>query len=152
MRLAPGEKAICYCHTVGASMDAASEFRAHGISAIHIDAKTPAFERKQIINDFRTGKVQVLTNVDIIGEGFDVPDCSTVILLRPTDSLSLHIQQSMRSMRYQPGKTAKIIDHVGNVHLHGLPDQERVWVLHQKNQRPQMLRCVRNVVKFTIQR
>ena len=132
MQLAPGEKAICYCHSVEASMDAAREFRDHGISAVHIDAKTPAFERKQIINDFRAGKVQILTNVDIIGEGFDVPDCSTVILLRPTQSLSLYIQQSMRGMRYQPGKTAKIIDHVGNVHRHGLPDQERVWGLAAK--------------------
>ena len=152
MQLAPGEKAICYCHSVEASMDAAREFRDHGISAVHIDAKTPAFERKQIINDFRAGKVQILTNVDIIGEGFDVPDCSTVILLRPTRSLSLYIQQCMRSMRYQPGKTAKIIDHVGNVHWHGLPDQERVWGLAAKNQRLQVFRLVRNVLKFMMQK
>ena len=135
MQLAPGEKAICYCHSIEASQEAAREFRDHDISAVHIDAKTPQHERKQIINDFRAGNIQVLTNVDLIGEGFDVPDCSTVILLRPTQSLSLHIQQSMRSMRYQPGKTAKIIDHVGNVHLHGLPDEERAWSLEPKKER-----------------
>ena len=67
--------------------------------------------------------------MDLIGEGFDVPDCSTVIMLRPTASLSLFIQQSMRGMRYRPGKISKIIDHVGNVERHGFPDTERAWSL-----------------------
>ena len=127
--LAPGEKAICYCHSVEASREVAREFRDQEISAHHLDAKTPPHERKNIINAFRTGQIQVLTNVDLIGEGFDVPDCSTVILLRPTQSLSLYIQQSMRGMRYKPGKRATIIDHVGNVHRFGLPDADREWSL-----------------------
>jgi len=58
-----------------------------------------------------------------------VPDCSTVIMLRPTQSLSLYIQQSMRGMRYRPGKQSIIIDHVDNVRRHGLPDAERQWSL-----------------------
>ena len=78
-----------------------------------------------------------------------MPDCSTVILFRPTQSLTLYIQQCMRGMRYQPGKKATIIDHVGNVQLHGLPDEDRVWSL-DKNPSPKMLRSVR-VVKFTLQ-
>src|SRR5699024_10171593 len=64
--------------------------------------------------------------------GFDVPDCSTVIMLRPTQSLSLYIQQSMRGMRYKEGKTSIIIDHVDNVRRHGLPDMEREWSLEGK--------------------
>ncbi len=72
-------------------------------------------------------------NVDLFGEGFDVPDCEAVVLLRPTQSLTLHIQQSMRSMRYKEGKTAIIIDHVGNYLRHGLPDGEREWTLEQNN-------------------
>jgi superfamily II DNA or RNA helicase len=127
--LANGEKAICYCHSIEASLDLATEFRDQGIKAEHIDATTSKHDRKVIIEDFRSGKIQVLTNVDLIGEGFDVPDCSTVILLRPTQSLSLYIQQSMRGMRYQPGKIATIIDHVGNCHRFGLPDQKRSWSL-----------------------
>ena len=129
LKLAAGQQAICYCHSVEASLEAAREFRDHDITAVHLDAKTPPHERTKIINDFRAGNIQVLTNVDLIGEGFDVPDCSAVILLRPTQSLSLYIQQSMRGMRYKPGKTSIIIDHVGNVHRHGLPDQERAWSL-----------------------
>jgi superfamily II DNA or RNA helicase len=70
--------------------------------------------------------------VDLISQGFDVPDCGCCILLRPTKSLTLFIQQSMRSMRYVPGKRAVIIDHVGNVHRFGLPDQDRAWSLDPK--------------------
>lgn len=129
-KLADGEQAIVYCHNVEASNFAKDEFINHGINAEHIDAKTGKIERDEIITKFRNKEIQVLCNVDLIGEGFDVPDCSTVIMLRPTQSLSLFIQQSMRGMRYKPGKTSIIIDHVGNAHRHGLPDTERQWSLN----------------------
>lgn len=128
-RLADGEQSICYCHSVEASLAAKAAFNAAGIPAAHIDAKTAKAVRDKIIGDFRDQKIRVLCNVDLIGEGFDVPDCSTVIMLRPTASLSLFIQQSMRGMRYRPGKISKIIDHVGNVERHGFPDTNRVWSL-----------------------
>lgn len=128
-RLAESEQAICYCHSVEASLAAKAAFNAAGIPAAHIDAKTAKAVRDKIIGDFRDQKIRVLCNVDLIGEGFDVPDCSTVIMLRPTASLSLFIQQSMRGMRYRPGKVSKIIDHVGNVERHGFPDTDRAWSL-----------------------
>lgn len=131
-QLADGEQAITYCHNVEASKQVADEFNQHGINAVHLDGKTPKIERDQIIQRFRNREIQVITNCDIIGEGFDVPDCSTVIMLRPTQSLSLFIQQSMRGMRYRPGKTSIIIDHVDNVRRHGLPDMEREWSLKGK--------------------
>src|SRR5699024_9074017 len=112
-----------------ASKDVANEFTNAGYSAAHIDGKTPKLERDSIIEGFRTGKVNILTNCDIVGEGFDVPECSVVIMLRPTQSLSLYIQQSMRGMRYRPNKTSIIIDHVDNVRRHGLPDEDREWSL-----------------------
>lgn len=127
-----GTKAVCYCATVSHSRAIAEAFCKQGISAYHIDGKTADNERRTAIQDFREGKIQVLCNVDLISEGFDVPDCDTAILLRPTKSLTLYIQQSMRCMRYQQGKKAIIIDHVGNVHRHGLPDAEREWTLDPK--------------------
>lgn len=130
--LAAGEQAIAYCHSIQASLQVKEEFLKHGIIAEHIDAKTPRAERDSIIGKFRTREIQVLTNVDLIGEGFDVPDCSTVIMLRPTKSLSLFIQQSMRGMRYRPDKTSIIIDHVDNVREFGLPDAKRQWSLSSK--------------------
>lgn len=130
--LADGEQAICYCHSLEASKRIKQEFLSYGIKAEHIDAKTAKNERDEIIQTFRNQEIRVLCNVDLIGEGFDVPDCSTVIMLRPTQSLSLFIQQAMRGMRYKSGKTSIIIDHVDNVRRHGLPDQKRHWSLRSK--------------------
>ena len=131
-QLADGEQAICYCHNIESSKFAKQEFINYGIVAEHIDANTPKAERDNIIAKFRSKEIRILCNVDLIGEGFDVPDCSTVIMLRPTQSLSLFIQQSMRGMRYRPGKTSIIIDHVDNVRRFGLPDQQRHWSLNSK--------------------
>lgn len=131
-KLANGVKAVCYCATIEHSKEMAHRFREAGIQAAHIDGDTPKELRAAIVQYFRNGKIQILCNVDLISEGFDVPDCGCCILLRPTKSLTLFIQQSMRSMRYVPGKRAVIIDHVGNVHRFGLPDQDRTWSLDPK--------------------
>lgn len=131
-KLSHGKQAICYCSSVRQSKKMAAEFLNNDIAAKHIDGDTPKTERAQTIEEFRQGKVLVLCNVDLVGEGFDVPDCTTSILLRPTQSLALYIQQSMRCMRYKENKTAIIIDHVGNVGRFGTPDQDREWTLDTK--------------------
>ena len=128
-RIADGKQAICYLPNVEFSQYMAEQFSSDGITAAHIDGKTPKTVRSDIIERFRKGEIRILCNVDIISEGFDVPDCACSILLRPTKSLILFIQQSMRCMRYREGKTAIIIDHVNNVAEHGLPDFEREWSL-----------------------
>ena len=131
-QLADNEQAIAYCHSIEASKHTADVFNQAGYKAAHIDAKTPKDERSKIIELFRQKEIKILCNVDLIGEGFDVPDCTTVIMLRPTKSLSLYIQQSMRGMRYQENKRSVIIDHVGNVATFGLPDMDREWSLSSK--------------------
>lgn len=131
-KLAKDEQAIAYCHSVAASEELAETFNSLGIPSAHIDGKTDKRLREEIISKFRSKEIRLLTNVDLIGEGFDVPDCSTVIMLRPTKSLSLYIQQSMRGMRFKEGKTSIIIDHVGNVQRFGLPDEKREWSLKGK--------------------
>ena len=131
-KLAGGKKGICYCATLAHSKEMARRFREAGISAEHMDGETPKAERDQLVQKFRKGELQILCNVDLISEGFDVPDCGVSILLRPTKSLTLYIQQSMRCMRYQPGKRAVIIDHVGNYSRFGLPDDDRTWSLEPK--------------------
>ena len=133
-RLAAGKQAVCYCAGITSSRNMAETFNENGISAAHIDGETPKAERAETIEKFRCGELKILCNVDLISEGFDVPDCTASILLRPTKSLTLYIQQSMRCMRYKPGKRALIIDHVGNVHRFGLPDQEFTWSLEPKPQ------------------
>lgn len=131
-KLCDGEKAVCYCSNIEHSKSMADMFNLSGVSAAHIDGETPKAERRQIVEQFRKGEILILCNVDLISEGFDVPDCKAAILLRPTKSLNLYIQQSMRCMRYQPNKVAIIIDHVGNVNRFGLPDMDREWSLEPK--------------------
>ena len=121
-------KTIIYCHSIAYSEQVAAKFRENGINAVHVDAKTPAKERDQIMADFKANKIQVLCNVDLISEGFNVPDCSCVVLLRPTKSLVLYIQQAMRCMRYKKGKKALIIDMVANAtRLQCLPNTDFDW-------------------------
>jgi len=97
--------------------------------AVHFDGTTPTAERDRIVREFKIGHIRILINCDLIGEGFDVPDCDTVMLVRPTQSVTLYIQQSMRCMRYLPGKRAIIYDFVGNAYRHGLPTDDREWSL-----------------------
>lgn len=128
-RIADGTKTIVYTYNVDSSKRVADEFNRSGYKSLQVDGNTPKKLREQAMNDFRTGKVQILVNAELYGEGVDVPDCQTVIMLRPTESLSLFIQQSMRCMRYRPGKQATIIDHVANYERFGLPDTEHKWDL-----------------------
>lgn len=130
--LADGLQAICYCSSIKHSQATAEAFRQAGINAIHFDGNTPKKERDDIIRRYRAKEIQILCNVDLISVGFDCPDCECCILLRPTMSLALFIQQSMRCMRPKEGKTAIILDHVNNYTRFGLPDEEREWSLQSK--------------------
>lgn len=127
---ASDKQAIYFCTTVNHSKQTAEEFNQAGIKAVHFDGRTSKKRRKQIIQDFRSGKTQVLTNVDLIGEGFDMPSCDCVGMLRPTASLTIYLQQVGRALRPAENKTAIIIDHVGNVNRHGLPCDVREWSLN----------------------
>jgi superfamily II DNA or RNA helicase len=89
-----------------------------------------AAARDEAIIGFSSGRYQIITSCELISEGFDVPACDGCLLLRPTMSESLYLQQVGRALRPSPGKQfAVILDHVGNVARHGLPDDERVWTL-----------------------
>lgn len=134
-KYADGLQAVCYCTTVKHSKQMAEKFSESGIEAVHIDGKTPKSERDKIIENFRRGAIDILCNVDLISEGFDVPDCNCVIMLRPTKSLTLYIQQSMRCMRYREGKRAVILDHVGNYARFGMPDDDREWSLEGRKKK-----------------
>ena len=136
LRLAAGKRALAFCASIEHSRNVAASFTAAGVPARHVDGETPRDERKAAMAAFREGSVHVLTSVDIFGEGVDVPAMEAAILLRPTKSLALHLQQCGRALRPQPGKTALVIDHAGNCHRHGLPDDARTWTLDGRVKRP----------------
>lgn len=128
-RFAPGERTICYCVSVEHARATARAFSEAGIPAEYLSAATPPKQRREIMDGFRNGSFLVLCNVGIISEGVSVDEVSCCILLRPTESIALGIQQMMRCMRYLPGKTAKIIDTCQNYLRIGLPDDDREWSL-----------------------
>jgi superfamily II DNA or RNA helicase len=129
-RLCPGQPAIAFCVSVRHAHDVAAGFRAAGWRAAAVDGAMGTAERDRSIAGLADGSVQVLTSCDLISEGLDVPAVSAVILLRPTMSLVLHMQQIGRGMRPADGKQSLIVlDHAGNVLRHGLPDEPRAWSL-----------------------
>lgn len=129
MRLAPGKQAIAFCVSVEHSRHVEAQFRSLGIAAQHIDGAENRHRRRDIFKRFAAGGITVLTNCDLVSEGLDVPAVEAAILLRPTQSLVLYLQQVGRALRPQPGKTAIILDHAGNIARHGLPDDDRQWML-----------------------
>jgi len=119
---ASGESTIVFAVTVEHSKAVRDGFRQNGISCEHIDASTSDAERKRIIDDFKAGRVLVLTSVGVLTTGFDAPNVVAGILARPTFSPMLHFQMLGRLLRPYPGKKfAKIIDVSGNVAYHGKP-------------------------------
>ena len=130
-KFAKGKKTIVYASSLSHSQRIADYFALNGVSSAHIDGNTPKQERSEIIEKFKRGDIMVLSNYALIVEGFDVPDCECCIIARPTQSLVIHIQSTMRCMRYKPNKRAIILDFVGNYERHGLPDDEREWSLER---------------------
>lgn len=127
------KKTIIYCPNIRFSKMLEEEINAvYDNAAVHFDGGTDKNTRARIIHDFRCGNIKILLNVDLIGEGFDVPDCDCVFLLRPTMSTALYIQQSMRCLRPNGNKKAVIYDFVGNVYRHGMPTDKREWSLEKK--------------------
>lgn len=132
-KLSAGKRAVVFCVNIEHSRHVTEQFKSVGISAEHLDGKTPKEERRKIINRFRIGQTKVLCNVGIISEGFDLPGIETVIVLRPTASLGLYVQMVGRALRPVEGKPhAIILDHAGNAMRHGLPDDDREWTLEGK--------------------
>lgn len=96
---ARGLKAIVFAVDVEHATDIARKFNERGIKAQIVSAKTPESDRRAYMRMFRTGELQVLVNVDLFGEGVDVPACGCVIMCRPTASYALFSQQFGRALR-----------------------------------------------------
>lgn len=129
-RLATNQRAIAFCCNVNHAEHVSTAFNAAGITADTLLGSTDPVRRDATVARFAAGDLQVLVTVDVVSEGFDIPTAGCAILLRPTQSLGLYLQQVGRVLRPAPGKAAAIVlDHVGNVHRHGFPDDSRDWSL-----------------------
>lgn len=136
LKIAPGKLGVTFATDVETARQIAEQFNAAGIAAAALDAKTPDAERIATITRFRRRELLQLVNVDLFGEGFDLPAIEVVSMARPTQSYGLYAQQFGRALRPLEGKDrAIVIDHVGNVIRHGLPDRVREWTLDRRESR-----------------
>ena len=131
-----GQTAIAFCCSVAHAEAVAGLFQANGVAAASIDGKMDAMQRKQLLASLGRGEIKVLTSCSLIGEGVDVPSVGGCILLRPTQSVGLHLQMIGRCLRPSPGKAkAVVLDHVGNTLRLGHHLEDREWSLDGKKKR-----------------
>lgn len=134
--------ALCYASSLRHAGNLCDAFREASIPAIVIDGETDRRIRRQAFRDLADGSLKVLLNVDIAGEGTDVPSVTGVIVDRTTNSMALHLQMLGRSLRTAPGKAFAVCnDHVGNIGdaqgntRLGVPTDHRDWTLEGRPKR-----------------
>ncbi len=107
-------RALGFCVSIDHARFMAAHFNRHGIASVAIWGDSPRPERVQALRDLAAGRVQAVFSVDLFNEGVDVPDVDTVLLLRPTESPVLFLQQLGRGLRKANGKTCcTVLDFVG---------------------------------------
>lgn len=125
-----GAAAIAFTVTREHAAHVAEDFARAGFQAAVLSGSTPDRDRERMIRDLGTGALNVLASCNVVSEGTDVPAVQAAILLRPTASFALAMQQMGRALRVAPGKErAIILDHAGNCHRHGLPTEPVEWSL-----------------------
>ena len=139
---ADGFRTVAFCVSVEHSKHLAEQLTAAGIPAAHIDGGTEDDERDAAIKAFADGRIQVLTNVDLVSEGFDLAsiaqkdvtiDC--VMDLAPTMSLVKFLQRGGRMLRPAEGKVGVYLDLAGNFARHGMLQEDREWSLEGRKRK-----------------
>ena len=163
LRIAPGKLGITFATDVETATEIAAQFNAAGVPAAVVSADTLTADRIDIQRRFKNRELLQIVNVDIYGEGVDIPGVEVVSMARPTQSYGLYVQQFGRALRILISKIlagawdtytdsqrrqfiaesekpkAIVIDHVGNIDStqggHGLPDAPRKWTLDRRERR-----------------
>ena len=127
---ARNRQTIIYAVSVRHARNLVNVFNRADVSAQLLLGNTPPDQRAETIAEFKRGDLQVLVNVAVATEGFDLPDASCVIIARPTESLALYFQMVGRGLRPKPdGGDCVVLDLAGNSLTHGLPETRREWTL-----------------------
>lgn len=136
LKFAAGKRGVTFAVDVADATEIARKYRDAGVPAEVVTAKTPDALRRSLVRQLRNGTLLQLVNVDLFGEGFDLPAIEVVSMARPTQSFAVYAQQFGRALRLMEGKTeAIIIDHVGNVAAHLPPDWRVDWTLDAAERR-----------------
>lgn len=131
-KLIPNKKAVAFFPSIASAKYFAEEFSKAGIPAEYISGAMSPDEKKAVDKRFRDGEILVLCSVDVVSEGYDIPDCEAVLMLRPTKSEIIFLQQAGRALRKDdnnPFKIAYILDFVKNFSRFKLPTMNRNWSL-----------------------
>lgn len=128
LTFAKGKKGIIYAININHAKHICQEYQEAGFNTVSIDSKTPATERKELVDKFKNNEIDIIVNVDVFSEGFDCPDIEFIQLARPTLSLVKYLQQVGRGLRPTKNKeNCIILDNVGMYSNFGLPDEHRQW-------------------------
>lgn len=128
--ICPDVPALAFCVSIKHADNVARAFNLAGVPAASIDGTLSNQQREYRIKALASGQIKVLTSCEIVSEGTDIPVVTAAILLRPTKSMCLFLQQSGRVLRVHPKKKNSIIlDHVNNTSRHGMVDEIRSWTL-----------------------
>ncbi|MFJ8074725.1 DUF3427 domain-containing protein [Streptomyces sp. NPDC096176] len=107
-------RALGFCVSIAHAKFMADFFRRANIEAVALSGETLREERKAALDALRAGKLQVIFSVDLFNEGLDVPDVDTLLLLRPTSSATVFLQQLGRGLRRSEGKAVlTVLDFIG---------------------------------------
>lgn len=135
-----GKQAIVIESRISNAIDATSYFNKFGIKASVIHSQLPQYEIERILQAFESKQIRVLVAVDMINEGFDVPDADVLILSRVVNSFGLYRQLCGRVLRPRKGKHALILDLNGeSIAKHGLPSDHVDWNARQATTKRQNL-------------
>lgn len=129
------KRVLVFSASVRASKELVFKLNHEGVKSAHLDGTSPADLRHRTLQDWKSaGGIKIISNVGLFSEGMDAPVCNAIVLARPTTSLTMHLQQIGRGMRYAEGKVCEILDLAGNTLAGlGLPDDDRVWTLRDKD-------------------
>lgn len=146
VRHADGRPTVAFCRTIAESHGLRDGLRARGIVAEHIDGDTAARTRDETLSRFAAGRVQVLSNVFVLTEGWDAPRAEVCLMARGCGSAAMFLQCVGRVRRIAEGKRAMLIDLAGVVHEHGHPDEDRTYSLdgvgrRSKSEREWLSQC-----------
>ncbi len=129
-KLAERRRTVVFASGVAHSVHLRDEFLAAGVRAEHLDGSTPTAERDAILARLAAGETEVVTNCQVLTEGWDQPEVSCLVLARPTRHMGLYRQMIGRGLRPAPGKRDCIVlDHAGAVFEHGFVEDRVDWVL-----------------------
>ena len=124
---------VVFATSIAHSKHIANIFRQNGVSSGHIDSEMNELDRETQLSNLNSGKIKVLSNCQILTEGWDQPKISCVIIARPTKSYPMYLQMIGRTLRPYPNKKdTLIIDHSGCVYEHGFPEDAGNWTLSTK--------------------